>query len=62
MNNAGYIVIQSYYVPAKLHSFSCILGHLLNIKAFQIIFLFELEKDHRTRMCFKLNDTILALM
>ena len=51
-------------LPAKLHSFSYILGHydLLNIKAFQIIFLFELEKVHQTRMCFKLKDTTLALM
>ena len=42
LNNAGDIVIQMYCVPAKLHSFSRILGHLLNIKAivaFQIIFL-----------------------
>ena len=44
--------------PAKLHSFSCILGHLLNIEAieaFQIIFLFELNMSCQTRMCFKLK-------
>ena len=50
--------------PAKLHSFSCILGHLLNIKAieaFQIIFLFGLNMSCQTRMCFKLKDITLAL-
>ena len=49
---------------AKLHSFSCILRHLLNIKtieAFQIIFLFELKMSRQTRMCFKLKDITLAL-
>ena len=38
--------------------------YFLNIKAiedFKIIFLFELNMSHQTRMCFKLTDTILAL-
>ena len=61
MNDAGDKVIVS---PAKLHSFSCILGHLLNIKAieaFQIIILFGLNMSCQTRMCFKLKDITLAL-
>ena len=50
--------------PAKLPSFSCILGHLLNIKAieaFQIIIIFGLNMSCQTRMCFKLKDITLAL-
>ena len=34
---------------------------MLNVKAiqaFQIIVLFELEKAHQTRLCFKLRDNI----
>ena len=34
----------------------------IEIEAFQIIFLFELEKAHQTWMCFQLKDTILALV